>query len=378
MHKKLKVLYIVTSLTSGGAEAMIYKLAKHMPKEDVDLSIITLRFGGFYEEKLLEYGIVVEDMGFKKNPFSILPLYRLLNSVRRLKPDVIHTWLYHADFIGGIMVKLSQWNAKLIWSIRGEEVSLKANKLQTYLFIRGCGLLSKVVPDSIVSNSSKGTESHIGIGYPRKKIAFIPNGFEVNRPTTPGLGIREEVSLIAEGEFVIAHIGRLDYQKNQRDFVRVAEIISKLMSNVRFIMVGNGVTNDCEWLQQLVVDCSLTSKLTLLGERRDIPDILSQVDIVVSTSLGEAFPNVVGEAIMAEVPCIVTDVGDCRKIVGDDSMCFDIGNVEGIARRAVQILNMDKSEKVRFIKQISTGFKSKYSIENVAQQFIDCYREIVL
>ncbi|CAN7341499.1 glycosyltransferase [Paenibacillus sp. LjRoot56] len=337
-----RVIHIITGLGSGGAENMLYKLLKYSDKQRYYHEVISLMDEGVMGEKIEKLGIKIHTLNLsRKNIFkSILKAKSICKDF-----DYVNSWLYHADLFGFITAKLFS-NKKLIWNIRHSNLDKEVNKARTLKIVKLNSLLSNFV-DRITYNSNKAFENHREFGYTDKGSITIPNGFELDTfkfNPIDRINIRNGLSL-KEHEKVIITVGRWNIQK---DYYTLLLALNELrMKNVQFkmVMVGTNLDYSNKELVDLVNRYDLKGNLILLGRRADIPAILSAADIYVSSSLGESFSNAIGEAMACELPCVVTDVGDSKLIVGDTGLVVNAKDHLDLAKKLLtMIMNVNNRE----------------------------------
>ena len=173
MSKK-KIIHIITSLGDGGAEGVLYRLICETKKK-IYHEVITLSKDDKYEKLLKSKNIKIYNIDLVKNRFrNVLKLYKIIN---KKKDYTIQTWLYHADFLGGLCAYLSG-NKEIYWNIRTSEVSLKSTKLRTLVIIILNSILSWIVPKKIIICSKKSIDIHKSLGF-KNNFELIHNGFDV-------------------------------------------------------------------------------------------------------------------------------------------------------------------------------------------------------
>ena len=153
-----------------------------------------------------------------------------------------------------------------------------------------------------------------------------------------------------------------DHATLLRAIDRVVDSLSSTGSKqeVLFLLIGQGVTSEL----------STNPAVHFLGERSDIPKIMSAIDIVVSSSAwGEGFPNVIGEAMASEVPCVVTDVGDSAYIIGKYGRVCSVGDDQCIANSILQLIE-NKQERETVGRQARKRIKEKYSIDKIKKEYL--------
>lgn len=272
---------------------------------------------GKYGEKLIEQDIELYTLNMPQGKITWDGIKKLYKIVTFTKPEIVQTWMYHADLIGGIVAKLAGVK-KIIWGIRHTTHDKKSTSLSTRIVTKLCAYLSYIIPTKIVSVSFKGVEVHQHIGYKKDIFEVIPNGYDISNikaDKDSGLKIRNEFNIEKE-QILIGMVGRYNPQKNHVGFIQAMSMLNEVDFKCLFVGINCDYNNNN--LLKQIKDYGLEDKVVLVGKRNDIPDIMNALDIhVLSSSYGEAFPNVVAEAMACGTPCIVTDVGDAAYIVGD-------------------------------------------------------------
>lgn len=310
----IRIVHIITGLGSGGAENMLYKLLKYSDKNKYYYEVISLIDEGVLGEKIKSEGIKIHTLNL-----SSKNIVKSLLKARSICKDfhIVNTWLYHADIFGFIISKMLL-KKKIIWNVRHSNLDRNANKRRTLKIVKINSFLSKRV-DCITYNSNKALETHKKAGYSNKNFIVIPNGFELDKfkfDQNKRDKIRKEL-FISDEDKVLITVGRWDIQKDYYTLLRALNEIKNQNVLFKMIMVGTNLDSSNKELEELLTRYNLKENLFLLGRRNDIPELLSAADIYVSSSLGESFSNAIGEAMACELPCVVTDVGDSKVIVGD-------------------------------------------------------------
>ena len=170
-------------------------------------------------------------------------------------------------------------------------------------------------------------------GYRCQRHIVIHNGMDVGqfRPD-PEARVRVRTELaIPRNETLIGLVGRLDPVKGHPVFLETAALLARERADVRFVCVGDGPEPYRSRLQRLGQELGLTDRLIWAGSRQDMPAVYNALDIVCSPSYSEGFSLVIGEAMACGVPCVVTDVGDPAKIVGDTGVVVPPGDLQALA-----------------------------------------------
>ncbi|MBI9078566.1 MAG: glycosyltransferase [Pseudodesulfovibrio sp.] len=318
----MKILHCITGLDVGGAETMLYRLATRMDMVRFQSRVVSLIDPGPMGKQLVDAGIRVDSLGMTRGVPSLSGLMKLVRIIRSWRPDVVQTWLYHADLAGLIASRLAfplGGGPKVAWNIRCSFMALDEYRTLTGTTLKVCSALSRF-PDVVLSNSEEARRFHRQIGYKPKSFEVIPNGFDTNRfrpDSEARRDVRNEFSIALDAP-VIGHVARFDVMKDHRTFVSALAKVAELVPDSVFMLVGRGVDSGNARLVSWFDEAGIASnRFRLLGERQDSERVMAAMDVHVSSSIGESFPNVVGESMGCGVPNVVTDVGDSSLVVGD-------------------------------------------------------------
>ncbi|WP_367103881.1 glycosyltransferase family 4 protein [uncultured Psychrobacter sp.] len=372
----MKIVHIIIGLNVGGAELMLKRLVLHSQKTNqFQHSIISLTDDGVIGSDLQDQGIEVHSLGMSSTITVPRTMARLRKLLKNLQPDVVQTWMYHADFLGGLAAKSLNVD-KIIWGIRTTDVSQGPSKLTVHLS-KICAKLSYSIPDVIVCAAHVSKDYHISIGYDESKMMVIPNGFDVEALSSTteeeGSKVRKEINL-SDDDTVIGTVGRFNPVKNQKLFVEVAANLVKDFPNLKFMMVGRDNTADNKELTSWIKHYNLTDNFRLLGQRNDVPKCLKAMDIFCLHSKTEGFPNVVGEAILSETVSVAPDVGDVRVLLDDESIATS-NDTAGISDVIRNYLNYPKDKLEDKVSKNKENVITKYSMNVVLDKFHSLYSQ---
>lgn len=342
----MKLVIVITGLDTGGAEMMLLKVMENIDRERFTPHVISLTHVGEIGLRIRTLGIPVEALGMTPGLPSLFALWRLVRRLRMIQPQMVHTMMYHANLLGGVAARLAGISA-LSWGIRHSDLSWQANKLATLVVVAAGARLSGWVPRIILSCSEVARQVHVRHGYCGAKMVVLPNGFDLSsfQPDAAArAAVRQELG-VASDVPLVGLIGRFDPQKNHNGFFEAAHLLHRRWPEVHFVLAGKGVVPENSELMRAMEAAGVLGVTHLLGIRRDVPRLMAALDVLVSSSIGEAFPNVVGEAMACGVPCAVTDVGDSAYIVGDTGRVVASGDMAALAAAMDDLLKLAPAER---------------------------------
>ena len=373
----LRVLHIITSLGSGGAEAMLYKLAAQMDRRRLECAVVVLMDASFYGPKLQDLGIPVWPLNLRQGRATLGALLKLRSIVRHVRPHVVQGWMYHGNIAAWAATILSKAACPVVWNVRQTLCDLKLEKPLTRFIVKLGARLSRF-PDSIVYNSHTSADQHEKIGFCRTSRVVIPNGFNTDSFHADPIA-RQELRRqwkIKDEDFLVVNVARYHPVKDHFSLIDAAFIVVREYPTAKFILVGSGVGNHNEALRARIAERRLTSVFQLMGEQDNIAAILAACDLFVLSSAAEAFPNVVGEAMACELPVVVTDVGESRKIVGDLGQVVPPRDSSALASAIVRMMRLPSHARSEIGRRARERIRSLYSLEAVTEVYRKLYNDV--
>src|SRR5699024_11048604 len=335
----INITHIITGLNLGGAETMLYKLINNTDRKKYNVEVISLKDKGIIGPKIEQLGIKVHVINMKK-----IPTINNLFKVRQLIKDaeVVQTWMYHADLIGYLATRFKS-NMKVLWGIRRTSLNREENKKSTLLIAKFNALISKKI-DKVISCSIAAKKSHINFGYSKDNMMVIPNGFEMNKlnfNSEARYKIRKKLNI--ENKKVIINIGRWNIAKDHKNLIEAYKQVEDF--NTHLIMIGPGITKENIELINLIKKNNIKN-YSLLGPQSEITKYLSAADFYVSSSMSEGFPNVIGEAMACQLPCVVTDAGDSSYIVDNTGIIVPIKDSKELSKGIYNMIQLPKKDRL--------------------------------
>jgi glycosyltransferase involved in cell wall biosynthesis len=265
-------------------------------------------------------------------------LLRLRRAIRNAGPDVLYSFVGSANLFAAL-VHPSISPTKLVWSIRSSDMDLGRYDW-AHRFAYGFERRLSRFADLIISNSHAGVEFAVANGFPRHRIAVVPNGIDTARfRIDPSLRKAQRAKWgISDIGLVVGMLARFDPMKGHTDFLRAAAHVAKVREDVTFVCVGGGPEEHD--LKQLADELAISDRLLFPGPTPDPVAALNGVDLFCSASVwGEGFSNAIAEAMACGVPCVVTDVGDSAAIAANCGLVVPPSNPQRLAKAILEQLD---------------------------------------
>jgi glycosyltransferase involved in cell wall biosynthesis len=371
------VMHVITDLGFGGAEMMLRRLIEARQGDaNYRHTVISLLDNGKVGQRLQDLGVEVQALGMRSLRDLPRVLWTLAQLIRASRPDVVQTWMYHSDLMGGLAARLAG-NRHVIWGVRCTD--LPHARMSTQFAVTLCALLSRYVPSVIVCCAQSARDVHIARGYAPTKMVVIPNGYDLKEfRRNPQLRGQTRAAFgFGDEDMIVGIVGRFDPQKDHKTFVLSAAALAAKVDRVRFLMVGRGIDSTNEVLKTWIAQSGCENRFVLAGERSDIPGLLAGLDVLcLSSSCGEGFPNVVCEAMAMGIPCVVTDAGDAAAIVSDTGIVVPRRDPMALAHGLQTMLSRGAAERSRLGELARQRIERHYSMEMISAQFENIYNQL--
>jgi glycosyltransferase involved in cell wall biosynthesis len=375
----IKVTHVIAGLEADGAETVLHRITSRMDPARFQNEVISLTDLGPMAERLKDSGIAVRALGMKRGSANLLHLLRLAGWLKQSQPNIVQTWMYHADLLGGIAARLA--GKPVVWSIHHTSLDPGQNKRLTIWTARMCALLSSRLPKRIVCVSEASRIVHAKFGYADREMVVIPNGFDLREfyPDAEArstlrreLGISEETPLIGMA-------ARFHVQKGHRNFVAAAARLHARMPQAHFVLCGKGVDSRNAELMGWIKDGSagLAGVCHVLGARTDMRRFFGALDIATSSSLTEAFPMAVGEAMACGTPCVVTNVGDSAMIVGDTGKVVAAEDPQALAEAWEALLLAGSAARKQLGNAARNRVEQQFDLGTIVERYQQLYRDVL-
>lgn len=373
----MRIIHIIVGLKPHGAEIMLKRLIENRPGDIPNTVVVSLTSLDVIGRALRERGVKVYALNMSSAWSAPWALWHLIRLIRREQPDIVQTWMYHADLLGGLAARLAG-RRNIVWGVRRTALSFN-DMAQTALVMKICAVLSHWVPRRIICVAEAARTAHIEAGYCARSMVVIPNGFDfslLSATLEQRLSLRR-ASNFNDGDVVIGTVGRFHPDKGQLNFVKAASIVSQQRANVKFLMVGRGCDKDNTSLLDWLTHYGLLDRFVLLGERKDVPVCLAAMDIFCMPSRTEGFPNGLGEAMAMGLPCVATRVGDTHLLAGDTVDLVPPDDEYALAQGLMRILALSTGQREEIIDRARVRVRSEFSIETARERFDAIYRQLL-
>jgi len=369
--KRIKILYLITGLKTGGAEIVLYNLVKNIDKkkfEPVVVSIIPIAEIG---KKIQDSGIRVLSLSakFKYNPLII---FRLISIFKKEKPQILHSFLFHSIFLGRIVGKTCKVPI-IISSIHSEYIGgfLRNRLLQ----------ITDSLDDVVTIVSQKASETMLkSKTVSSNKLLVIYNGIDLNKFIFQDKKAREEIRKelnLKKDDKVLISIGRLFEAKGYPYLIEAIKILKSKYPDIKLLIIGEG--EEKNKLETQIRGLNLEKNIFLLGRKENVSNYLNASDIFVLASLWEGFGLAIVEAMACGLPVITTNVGGIPEIIKDkiSGLLVNPKDFKILAQKIDYLLNLDADSKERFALKGRKIVEQKFPLEKMMTKYEELYYKLL-
>ena len=372
----MRILHVINGLDDGGAEGVLYRICTY-DKEHEHI-VLSMQGLGKYGELLIHQGVEVRELNistFKTLPYATLKFRKVL---KETKPDLIQTWMYHANIFAGVLAKIFCYKKPVVWNIRCTIMKLVESGLTTYILIYLGSILSYFIPDCIIVCGNSVKLDHQGIGYKLSKIKTIENGFDLEYFKPPKKSQNINNSFYTKG-LIVGVLGRFHPQKNHDLAIKACSIAISKNINLKLYLAGSGMTADESELNKSIRKNRMETFTEFFGALKDVRVFFKEIDVLLlSSKFGEGFPNVLAEAMAYGIPCIATSIGDSKKIIGQTGWVVSNHKPKEIVSAFEEILDMKKNKSWQKMKNSARQrIEQNFSISKMVISYSNCWKEII-
>jgi len=354
---------------------MLVKLLRAVASRGCDCSVVSLLDSGTQGLPIRELSVPVHELHVNRFAGLLAAIWRLQRISRSFKPDVIQGWMYHGNLAACCAWLGARRQPRLFWSVRQTFKGMKYEKPMTRLVVRVCVALSRF-PTHIVFNSQKSREQHEALGFCPARGLVIPNGFDLClfRPNRKArTKTRERLGIPSEAP-VVGMVARDHPMKDHTTFLNAAARVRQQRPSTVFVLAGPGVDGTNTRIRAIIKQLGLDSSVRLIGEKGDTDSLYPAFDVLaLSSAWGEAFPNVIGEAMACGIPCVATDLGDTREIIGNTGCVVSPSNPGELAAKLLTVLSIEKDNEISLGDRARQRVEELYSLDKIADGYLSVW-----
>jgi glycosyltransferase involved in cell wall biosynthesis len=379
MNRKIEILFLIRSMHVGGTERQLVALAKGLDKTKFEVHVALLYGEGALLGELEDVpNVKVFDL-LKKGRWDLVEFSsRLIRFIRQNSFDIVYSFLPDVNLIASFAVFFGCHRQRLIWGIRASNLDWHRHGRLPRISCRLQKLLAGI-PDVIISNSETGLRPIVQFNPLVRKPVVIPNGIDTQR-FRPNAEARIEYRNrlnVAIHEHLIGMVARIDPMKDYETFIQAIGIIAREGKNLRFICIGSGPADYRAKLARIAIEKKIDKKIIWYGACLEMPSMYNALDIVCSASShGEGFSNAVGEAMACGIPCVVTDVGDSKYIVGDTGVVVSPGDPEALAAGILELLRRKAENPGAPGEQVRQRIVDHFSVDHLVARTSTVFQDL--
>lgn len=373
----MHLVHIITGTDAGGAEGALLQLVQVSERHGTKSTVVCIRPLGSLASRYEAAGAHIYSLQVTGPRTALLAIFRLVRLLRSWKPDIVQTWMYHADLMGGLAARLA--GIPVVWGLRHSDLAKEASRPRTRAVARCCARLSHWVPSAVVSCAYSSRDLHVEMGYDHRKMRVIHNGIAVP-PEVPPAGCepaRTQLGISWQGT-VVGRAGRWHAQKDYPTFFEAARILLAKDPGVAVACCGPGMDTDNAPLMELCADLVRSGRVFLLGELSRMDRFYTGIDVLVSSSSGgEAFPNVLAEGLAYGSPVVATDVGDSRIIVGPGGLIVPPGSPDELVNALLDLLEEQRTGQSSRATLGRRHVEQSFSVESMYANYAELYGQVL-
>lgn len=373
-----RVLFLVRSLRQGGAERQLVALACGLHRRGWPVTVVCCYGGGVFQAELEKAGVPLIDL-HKRGRWDVAGFtWCLLRTLRESHAEIVHGYMTLGNMLA-LLARVARPGTHVVWGVRSTIIDRTRRDWLSRLNFRMSRGAARLA-DGIIANSEAGAAHHASLGYPSARIRVIPNGIDTERFRfdAPGRNRMRSEWRVDDGCALVGLVGRIDPMKDHSTFLRAAALLAARNERLRFVCVGGGDPGFVRGIKALATRLGLGPRVIWAGPRNDMAAVFSALDVAVSSSCGEGFSNVIAEAMACGRPCVVTDVGDSARIVGECGAVVGSGNPTALAsaiERVAQELE-NPGEATRLHAAARARIEERYSLDALLRNSEQAFRTL--
>lgn len=370
----MRVAHVIAKLDTGGAEHALLRLARRCNERGLAQRVFALLPGGALAPDYQSAGLSPLALDLRRAPLRSVT--RLVRALRAWRPDVVQTWMYHADVVGGVAARWA--GCPVVWGVRQTAIGEVATSASVAWMYRAARALSAHVPSAVVFNAQAAFDSHRLFGFRHATSHVIPNGLDTQALAGAGAdrhALRRELG-IASDAVLVGHLGRFTPEKDHPTLLRAFAAAALARPGLHLVAAGRGVNDGNPAIAHQLQACGLVSRVHLLGERGDPARVLAGLDLFVLSSRHEGFPNALLEAMALGLPCITTDCGDAPRLAGGAAQVVARGDDRALARAIGTLADLRPAQRQRLGAAGAARVARHFSLDAMCDGFESVWRGV--
>ena len=353
---------LIRDLGYAGAQRQLAALARAVALKTEHRVTVVCFYSGPLEAEIRASGVTVLCLG-KRHRWDMLGFaWRVLTTLRGLRADVLYSFLAEANLLAAMMKPLLPGSTKLVWGLRDSETDAALyGWLARLVFTLGKGFSRW--PDVIIANSESGAKYYTSLGYPSATMVVVPNGIDGERFTPAEPTVAKD----SRSPLRFATVGRMSPMKDYATLLRAVALLPADAAKLKII--GGGSPSYLAQMRELAAELSITERVEFSEPQQDMPAVYHSVDALVSSSaFGEGFSNVCGEAMACGTPCIVTDVGDSARLIGETGLVVPPRDAPALAAAMGQFIAMSASDRATLGARARERIETQFTVERMVEK----------
>ena len=373
-----RITHLISGLFIGGAENALCSLVEGTQGKGFDHTVIVFLSKGEMQPRLERAGATVIVLGGRRGFKGALLFWSMARAIRLSKPDLVQSWMYHANVAALIARDFGVFRCPLIWNVRQSCARPELEKrLTRFLIKRGARLSGRA--NRIVYNSMLGAETHEAIGFAADRRCVIRNGIDSAKfcpDEAAGSRLREELGLPPES-ILVGRVARYAPMKDFETLLKAFREVAPQISSSYLVLVGIGCEDTNAELVDMCNQHGCTDTVLLMGKRLDLNRLYPAFDVRVSSSnANEGFPNVIAEGMACGNLIVTTAVGESVLINAACNIVVQPGDSSALAGGIVTLLETSKSDRKQFAEQGRVFVASNFPMSTCVEKYVRLWSEL--
>ncbi|MCA6069111.1 glycosyltransferase [Chryseobacterium sp. RG1] len=358
----MKILQIINSLETGGAERLIVETLPLLAKKDCKVDLLLLK-----DEETVFFNTLKEKhcsniFTLGKSYYNPMYIFRMLKYVKNY--DIVHVHLFPSQYFAAISSFFCNSKTKFIFT----EHNTANNRINNVFFKQIDKFIYSFYQKIICITPQVKETLKIKIGLDDSKLLVIQNGINLEDINAESKSSREEFGFSIDDKLLIMVAGF----REQKDQDTVIKVLEKLPSTYKLLLVGDGARRSI--LEKIIIEKNLENRVFLLGFRSDVFSLYKMSDIAILSSHWEGFGLAAAEAMACGIPVIASNVDGLAQVVHGGGILFEKENVNDLKDKIISLEN-----KERYISLSLDGLKKaqNYSLKTMVENLISSYKTLL-